>query len=305
MRLVRGRFFAGADDTRAMSVTAINETMAARFFPGEDPIGRRIRVGSNANPAAWMTIVGVVGDIRDQTLDAAPRPIYYLLESQMAATTSGPARSLALVTRAAGAPDAAIQAIRGIVHDLDPALPVFDVQSLDTIVAGSLARPRFMTVLLSLFAAIGLLLGASGIYGVLSYTVSRRTQELGIRRALGAPPSRLMGDVLRQGMQPVVLGLILGLAASLWTAGLLESQLFGVSPTDAVTYLAVAVAVVSIALAACILPARRALRGEPDRRASHRVRALLATLGEMLREAARKKGEGTAGPRTSSRPPEP
>ncbi len=263
MRLVRGRFFADPDDARAMTVTAINETMAARFFPGEDPIGRRIRVSGNTTPAAWMTIVGVVGDIRDRTLDEAPRPIYYLLESQMAATTNGPARSLALVTRVAGAPDAAIQAIRSIVRGLDPALPVFDVQTLDTIVAGSLARPRFMTALLSLFATIGLLLGASGIYGVLSYTVSRRTQELGIRRALGAPPSRLMGDVVRQGMQPVLLGLIAGLAASFWTTGLLESQLFGVSPTDTATYAAVAAGVVSIALAACILPARRALGVSP------------------------------------------
>lgn len=260
--LVRGRPFTRADDARAMPVTAINETMAARFFPGEDPVGRRIRVSGNTNPEAWMMIVGIVGDIRDQSLDGAPRPMYYLVHAQMAATMSGPARSLAIVTRAA-AQDAVLGAVRGVVHELDPALPVFDVQNLETIIAASVARPRFTTTLLGLFALIGLALGASGIYGVLSYTVSRRTQEIGIRRALGAPASRLMQDVVRQGMLPVAIGLLAGLGASFWTTTLHRSQLFGVSPTDAITYAAVTLAVLVVAFTACLLPARRALRVSP------------------------------------------
>ena len=263
MRLTAGRFFASGDDGRAMPVTAINETMAARFFAGENPIGRRIRIKGQTDPAGWMTIVGIVGDIRDQTLDAAPRPLYYLLNAQMPTTADGPSRALSIVARVSGSPDAAMSGMRGVVRALDPSLPVFDTQTLDTIIDGSLARPRFMTTLLSLFALIGLALGATGIYGVLAYTVSRRTQELGIRRALGAQPSRLMRDVVVQGMQPVVLGLVCGMAASVWTTRLLGSQLFGVSPTDPATYAAVALAVLAVALLSCLVPAGRALRVNP------------------------------------------
>lgn len=144
MRLVRGRFFSEADGPGAMSVTAINETMAARFFPGEDPAGKRIRVTGNPSPDAWMTIVGIVGDIRDQRLEEAPRPLYYLLNTQTPATASGPSRALALVTRVAGAPDVAMPGVRDVVRSLDPSLPVFDAQTLGTIVDTSLARPRFL-----------------------------------------------------------------------------------------------------------------------------------------------------------------
>jgi putative ABC transport system permease protein len=196
--------------------------------------------------------------------------MYYLSHAQMAATMSGPARSLAIVTRAA-AQDAVLGAVRGVVAELDPSLPVFDVQNLETIIAASMGRPRFTTTLLGLFALIGLALGASGIYGVLSYSVLRRTQEIGIRRALGAPALRLMQDVLRQGMLPVAIGLLAGLGASFWTTSLLRSQLFGVSPTDAITYAAVTLAVLVVAFTACLLPARRAAPGEPDRRAARGV----------------------------------
>jgi putative ABC transport system permease protein len=262
--LVSGRFFASTDAPGGMPVAIVNESMAARFFAGENPIGRRIRVSGNTTKEAWMTIVGIAGNVRDRSLDAAPRPLYYLLHAQVPVTLEGSAfRSMSLVVRVSGAPDATIKGVRGIVRQLDPSLPVFDVQSIDVIIGRSVARPRFLTAVLSLFAVIGLVLGASGIYGVLSYTVSRRTHELGIRRALGAAPARLLRDVIVQGMEPVAAGLAIGIAASLWVTRLLGNQLFGVSPTDLPTYAIVIAGVVAVSLAACAFPARRALRVNP------------------------------------------
>jgi putative ABC transport system permease protein len=156
-----------------------------------------------------------------------------------------------------------IPAVRAAVRELDPALPLFDVQTVDAVIDTSLARPRFTTLLLALFALIGALLGASGIYGVLSYTVARRTQELGIRRALGAPAGRLVADIILRGMQPVALGLVAGILGSFWATRLLATQLFGISPTDPSTYVLASAAVLLVALAACAIPARRALQISP------------------------------------------
>jgi putative ABC transport system permease protein len=261
IRLVRGRFFTEMDDARSLPVAVINETMAARFFAGSDPIGQRIRVTGDENE--WMTIVGIAADIRDRSLDDSARPIYYFLHSQMQTTMEEPFRAMALLVRFESTSQTLSPAIRDIVRQLDPKLPIYDVQTLDTIAARSVARPRFTTVLLSLFALVAVGLGATGIYGVLAYTVARRTHEIGIRRALGAAPGVLVRDVLVRGMQPVVVGLALGLAASFWTSRLLRSQLFDISPTDRVTYALVAGGVILVSLIACAVPARRALRVNP------------------------------------------
>jgi putative ABC transport system permease protein len=258
--VVRGRAFTDRDDARGMPVTVINETMAARFFPGADPIGRRIRIAASDSDRAWMTIVGISGDIRDTGLDTAPRPLYYLLQSQMPGTTQGSARSMSLIVRVDGEPEAVAGGIRDAVRQLDSSLPVFDVQSLDTIIDRSVARPRFTTMLLALFAVVGIVLGASGVYGVLAYTVARRTHEIGIRRALGAPPSAVVADVVGRAMRPVLAGLAAGLVASFWTMRLLEAQLFGISGLDVPTYAVVAAGIIVIALAASAMPARRAMK---------------------------------------------
>jgi putative ABC transport system permease protein len=261
IRLVRGRFFDARDNATAMPVTVINETMASRFFPGVDPIGRRIRVAGGST--AWMTIVGISADVRDQFLSDPPRPLYYLVQSQGPVTNGGAFEAMSLIVRSDREPQLLIPAIRAVVRELDPKLPIYDAQTLDTVVALSVARPRFTTTLLTLFALVGIVLGASGIYGVLAYTVARRTHEIGIRRALGAASRALVQDVVVRGMQPVFVGLVLGLAASYWATRALESQLFNISTTDASTYALVAGGVTLVSLFACVIPARRALRVNP------------------------------------------
>jgi putative ABC transport system permease protein len=261
--LARGRALLRSDTARSMPVAIVNEAMAARFFTGEDPIGRRIRVAGVSSADAWMTVVGIVRDIRDQGLDTPPRPTYYLAHSQMPVTVEGSYRSMTVLLRVARAPETMIPAVRAAVRELDPALPLFDVQTVDAVIDRSVARPRFTTLLLAVFALVGAILGASGIYGVLAYTVARRTPELGIRRALGAPPERLLMDILLRGMQPVAVGLGAGIIGSLWATRLLETQLFSISPTDPATYAAATAAVLLVSLAACTLPALRALRISP------------------------------------------
>jgi putative ABC transport system permease protein len=261
--LARGRVFSEHDGLRSMPVAVVNEAMAAHFFNGEDPIGRRIRVSGVTSADAWMTVVGIVRDIRDQGLETAPRPTYYLSHAQAPVTIEGSFRSMSVLLRVAGSPEALIPAVRAAVRGIDPGLPLFDVQTIDAVVDQSVARPRFTTLLLALFALIGAVLGGSGIYGVLAYTVARRTQELGIRRALGAPSRSLVSDILVRGMQPVAIGLAAGLAASFWTTRLLATQLFGISATDPATYGMAVAGVLLVSLAACAAPAFRALRISP------------------------------------------
>jgi predicted permease len=262
--IARGRPFTPQDDARSMTVGIVSESMAKQFFSGDDPIGRRIRVaGGTATPESWMTIVGIARDVRDEALETPPRPTYYLAHSQVPRTLQGSFRSMSVLVRVDGGVENATNALRQIVRDLDPRLPVFQVQTINTIIDKSVARPRFTTLLLTLFALIGVVLGASGIYGVLAYTVTRRTQEIGIRRALGAPTRRVVRDVVTGGMLPVAAGLVLGITGSFWTTKLLATQLFNVSPTDVRTYLVTVAAVIAVALLASLMPARRALRVSP------------------------------------------
>jgi hypothetical protein len=248
-----------------MSAVVITESFVDRFFGGGDPMGRRIRVAGGQG--AWMTVVGVVGDMRDQSLATDPRPMYFGAHAQAPDTLGSPAASMSFVIRTAGAspgPEGLAPALRAIVKDLDPAIPVFSVTSYTDAVAGSVARPRFTSTLFALFASIGLILGAIGIYGVLAYTVAERTREIGIRRALGAPAGRLVRLILRQGMAPVVAGVVVGLGLALAGSRYLESLLFGVSTSDPSTYAGVAVAVLVTALLACLAPIRRALGVSPS-----------------------------------------
>ena len=260
--LVRGRAFNDRDNERAMAVAIINEAMAAKFFPGEDPLGRRIRINGVTTPEGWMTIVGVSGNVRTESLDQPARPAYHFPQVQTPKFGEGTFRTMSIVIRTAQ-PDATIGLLRSAVRELDPSIALYDVQTADAIIDQSVARPRFTTVLLGVFAFVGLILGMSGIYGVLAYTVARRTHEIGIRRALGAASGRVLKDVVLVGLRPVAGGLVLGIAASYWTTQFWSAQLFGVSPLDPMVYAAVAAGVLIVSVAAALVPARRALRVSP------------------------------------------
>ena len=261
--LVRGRYFIPQDDERAQLVAIVNEAMASKFFPGEDPIGRRVRIKGNTSPDAWMTVVGITGDVRTDSLDVKGAPSYHFLQSQLPRSNGGPARTMSVIVRTASDPALVMSALRTTVRELDPSLALSDVQTSQAIIDQSIARPRFTAWLLTLFAGVGLVLGASGIYGVLAFTVARRTQEIGIRRALGAQPRQIVRHVLAGGMKSVAVGLAIGLLASYWTSRYWSAQLFEVSPADPLVYLGVIWGVSAVALAAMVVPLRRALNVSP------------------------------------------
>ena len=255
--LRRGRFFLNADTRTAPHVALISESCARTVFPNEDPIGKQIQLGGRNDDRPWATIVGIVGDIRQYGLDAPPRMAAYIVDSQeldysfvMAArTTMDPAR----LERAA----------REAFLSVDPTLPVFRVEPLENYVQSSLAERSFTLLLLGLFGALALALAAVGIYGLISYAVTLRTREMGIRMAFGAERSDVLGMVLRQGLLLVFAGLAAGFVASLALTRFLSSLLFDVRPTDVVTSTAVAVLLTIIALLASYLPARRAASVDP------------------------------------------
>jgi predicted permease len=241
----------------------INESLAALYWPGADPIGQRLLLGGGAGPG-WVTVVGVVGDVRQSGLDAEPRPEYYLPHAQFTFwNDGGPVRSMSVVLRTAGDPMAVAGPAREEIRALDPNLPVAELRTLDEVRSASAAQPRFLSLLLGVFSAMALLLAAVGIYGTLSYLVAQRTREFGIRMALGARASEIMRMVVRRGAALTVSGLAVGIAAALLLTRLLAGLLYGVTTTDAVTYAAAPAVLLAVALLACWLPARRATRVDP------------------------------------------
>jgi putative ABC transport system permease protein len=262
MRLVRGRFFTTDDRLSSEPVALISEAFQRKYFPGEDPIGRRIRVDGN-DKNAYAQIVGLVADVRDENLATEPRPLYFMVHAQTPVVIQGAMRQVTFALRSDGDPMALAGSLRGVVREIDPGLPVSPIRTFDEGVARTLAQRRFTALILSMFAVFGLGLGALGVYGVLAYTVAERTQEIGLRRALGAPAGRVLGSVLSQGLAPVAAGIAIGIGATLAASGVLETQLFGISPTDAGTYALVAAGVLVADVLACLIPARRALRVSP------------------------------------------
>jgi predicted permease len=249
-----GRDFTARDDATAPPVVMISESLARRLFPGENPLGRRLFTGQK--PVA-REIIGVVGDTRSMGLATPPRDEIYLALAQLNSTSFG------LVARTSGEPAQLAAPVRGILKELDPQLPLADVGSLEWLVELSLANQRLVLQLIGAFAGLALLLASVGIYGVMSYTVAQRTSELGIRLALGAEPAALRRMVLREGMRVVLLGLLLGAAASAGLSRVIAAHLFGVSPFDAPTYAGVAALLAIAAALACWVPARRATQVDP------------------------------------------
>jgi putative ABC transport system permease protein len=255
--LRRGRTFTAADNLDAPQVVIINETMAKRFWPNEDPLGKRIRYGGEESTAPYMTIIGVVADMRRTGFDAPVRDETFRPYTQRVVSF------FTLVVRTTGDPLAAVPAIRAQVRSLDAEQPVFEIASMDQLLSSMVAQRRFSMTLLVTFAALALVLGVVGVYGVTSYLVAQRTREVGVRLALGAQPAQVVGMVVRQGMVVAAIGLGVGLAGALVAGRLMTGLLYGVSPYDAATLAAVAAVIALATLVANWLPALRAAHVDP------------------------------------------
>jgi putative ABC transport system permease protein len=251
VRLVGGRQFSETDGPEVERVVIVNDAFVRRHFPDQDPIGVRLGIHGQA-----FRIVGVVGGVRHASLRVDPNPSVYVPYAQLPWS-----RSMSLVVR--GEPEASLAAARGVIRQYDPTLPIYDVRTMEQILGESLARMRFSTTLMLAFAIVALLLAAVGIYGVIAYSVSRRTQEIGVRLAIGAERSDVLQLVLGQGMRLVGIGILAGVAAALGLSRFLGSLVYGVGTADVLTFVVVALVLVVAAVLACYLPARRAMRINP------------------------------------------
>jgi predicted permease len=259
--VVEGRTFEPADAEGA-PVVLVNETLARTFFRGRSPIGRRLKPGFG-DKLPWFTIVGVLKDVKQGGVGAKTGTELYLLNDQLPRIVQFAYGSMNIVVRTSLGAGALAPTIQSIVRAMDPSLPIVDLRSMEEVFVESVSRPRFLAVLLGIFAGLAVLLAAVGVYGVLSYLVSERQQEIGVRMALGAGRGTVLAMVLRRGLVLTGIGLLLGLAATLILTRLLESLLFGVRPTDPVALAAGACFVTIVALLACFIPARRATRVDP------------------------------------------
>lgn len=256
--LIRGRDLTWQDmDPQAPAVAVINETMARRYWPGENPIGKRVTVGAPRPDNPWVTIIGIASDLPHRKVDSPPEPDWYLSRSP------GPQRNQILFVHAAGNPADLANPVRRIVATIDPNQPVASIKTLSEVVADGVAPRKFNMMLFTLFASLALLLAGLGIYGVMAYSVTQRTHEVGIRMALGAQKSHVMRLIIVKGMTITMIGIVLGLTFSIALTRLMTALLFGVTPTDTPTFVAVTVFVTLVALFACYVPARRAATLNP------------------------------------------
>jgi putative ABC transport system permease protein len=257
IQLLRGRLFTERDTRDSSHVAVINETMARKIFPDEDPIGKRITFDSGEDNSDWFEIVGIVGDVKQYGLDeTTPMQTYEPYTQQ-------PQTSMTLVVRSAGEPTNLTAAIRNAVLQIDKEQAISDIGSLDQHLSASIAQRQFSMLLLGIFAAVALVLAAVGIYGVLSYAVTQRTHEIGIRMALGAGQRDVLRLVIGQGMLLTLLGVAAGLAAAFALTRLMTTLLFEVKPTDPLTFILIALLLLVVALLACWIPARRATKVDP------------------------------------------
>src|SRR5262245_17375828 len=257
--LLAGRAFTERDDAHSPGVVIVNETFAKRHFPNENPIGKHVKPGiAFEGEPVWREIVGVVKDVKHrQSLGRDYEPEYYLPHAQM------PINSMNLIVRATKDPRSLARSLQHEVQSLDRDIPVFRIKTLEQYLGVAVAQPKFNALLLSLFAGLALLLTAMGLYGVMSYSVVQRAQEIGIRIALGARNGDVLKMVLRHGLKLTALGLLIGLAAAYALTRYMQSLLFGVKPTDPLTFAAIALLLVAVALLACWVPARRATEVDP------------------------------------------
>lgn len=261
--LRRGRVFTAADTATSAGVVVIDETMARKYFPNEEAVGKRLRLGEPNNP--WCEIVGVVADSKSSGLEATSYPGLYIPYQQRQATLveSLVGRRINLFVRTAADSAQSISVLRQAIREIEPDQAVTDIQPLTQLISDSIAPQRFRSLLLGLFALVAVLLASLGIYGVMNYTVSQRTREIGIRVALGAETRDVLRLVLRQGLTLALPGVVLGVTAAFGLTRLMQSFLFGISATDPLTFFIVALFLTGVALLACWFPARRAAKVDP------------------------------------------
>ncbi|HWO02379.1 MAG TPA: ABC transporter permease [Blastocatellia bacterium] len=255
--LLRGRELSERDGADSPQVVIINEAMAASYFPDEEPLGNRVAFDLKDNQPNWREIVGVVRDVKHSAIDTEPKPEMYFPFTQV------PTFFMTLVLRTTGSPLNLVAAARSEVLAVEKTQPISNVHTMEELLSNSVAQRRFNMLLLSIFAGVALLLAAVGIYGVMSYSVAQRTHELGVRMALGARTSDVLGLIVKQGMTLALIGVGIGLAAAFALTRIMASLLYGVSATDPMTFSVIALLLASIAFVACYLPARRATRVDP------------------------------------------
>jgi putative ABC transport system permease protein len=258
IRLMDGRLFDGRDVHSALGAVIINNAMAMTFWPHLNPIGRRIRPGGSKD---WCTIIGIVDDVKNAGLDRPAGTELYLPYQQPAG--AGNSDMYVVMRTPAGDPRSLAGVVREQLNEIDPSLPLADVRLMEDVLTRAQARPRFLTLLLSLFSGVALAIATVGIYGVVSYSVARRTKEFGLRMVLGAQGGDVLGLVMKQGAGMVAIGIVAGLATAFALTRLMASLLFGVTATDLPTFAGVTVVLFGVALAACYVPARRATQVDP------------------------------------------
>ncbi len=255
--LRKGRFFNAQDKQGAVSVTIINETMARRFWPGEEALGKRFKLGTAQSSAPWLTVVGVVGDMRRQSLEREPIAQIFRTHLQRAE------RRMILLIRTTGEPTQLAPVVRNEIRAIDKTVLVNGISTLESMLARNVAQRRFQTWLLTLFSALALLLAAVGIYSLMHQSVALRTREIGTRMALGAQPRDVLRLVVSQGMSLALCGIGVGSLAAFGLTRVLTGLLFGVTATDPTTFVAAPLLLLLVALLACYLPARRAAKVDP------------------------------------------
>jgi predicted permease len=258
--LRQGRYLEPGDNENSLHVAVVNETMARQYWPGQNPIGRRFKIGDPDEDIPWIQIVGVVADVRQMGLDEPVKAEMYLPFRQDETPWYAP-RDLAI--RTSGDTSNLVGAVRQIVHDVDPDQPISNIATMSEVLGVEAAQRRMGMIMLAAFAGLALLLASLGIYGVLAYFVTQHTNEIGVRMAVGASPFNILGLVLKKGMGLTLLGVGLGLAASFALTRLMSSLLFGVKAADPVTFVAVPLVLAAVALVACLIPARRAMKVDP------------------------------------------
>ena len=264
-RVIRGRTITADDQADTMLVALINEEMARLYWAGRDPVGGRMKIGGGDPNRPWVTVVGIVGNVRHNGITDAIKEKFYVPHTQWHKSVGNPIRGMTLVVKAARDPRGLVNPVRQAIRSLDSSLPVANVRTMDDVVAATLSAPRFTGMLLGVFAALALALSAIGIYGVLSYIVSRRTREIGIRVAIGAGRAEVLKLVLRGGVGLAMIGIVIGLVLAAALSRLMATLLHDVQPGDPATFATVAAVLTAVAVAASLIPAIRATRVDPVR----------------------------------------